>query len=66
MYGIPDSAALILVAGALLAALEAYRLLDVSASINRETGKCSILVPRILKNISRSALGLVQAIYEII
>lgn len=66
MYGIPDSAALILVAGALLAALEAYRLLDVFASINRETGRCSILVPRILKNISRSALGLVQAIYEII
>lgn len=56
MYGMPDSAALILVTGALVAALEACRLHNVSASINRETGKCSILVICILKNTSSKAV----------
>lgn len=52
MHGIPDSAALILVAGAILAGLEACRLLNVSASITKESGNCSVLVICILKNIS--------------
>lgn len=56
IYGIPYSAALILVGGAVLAALEACRFLNVSVSITRETGKCSILVIHILKNISSKAV----------